>query len=66
VAGGLDHTIALRTDATVFAWGDNSQGQLGDGTTTNRRLPVVVPGVTNSLVDLAPGGFHSVTLAVLS
>ena len=32
--------MALQSDGTVWAWGDNSRGQLGDGTTTNRLSPV--------------------------
>jgi alpha-tubulin suppressor-like RCC1 family protein len=41
VAGSL-HTCAWLTDGTARCWGYNSNGQLGDGTTTNRSLPVVV------------------------
>ena len=42
IAGGGYHTIALKTDGTVWAWGDNGSGQLGDGTTTDRSSPVQV------------------------
>jgi len=34
------HTIALRNDGSLWAWGSNSLGQLGDGTTTRRYSPV--------------------------
>ena len=34
------HTVALRSDGMVFAWGDNSYGQLGDGTYQDRSYPV--------------------------
>lgn len=37
-------TFALKSDGTVWAWGNNSSGQLGDGTTTNRLTPVQVKG----------------------
>ena len=36
VAAGGYHTLALKNDGTVWAWGNNSSGQLGDGTTTYR------------------------------
>jgi alpha-tubulin suppressor-like RCC1 family protein len=46
VAGGRDHGLAVLTDGTVRAWGANTYGQLGDGTTTRRTTPVPVPGLT--------------------
>jgi alpha-tubulin suppressor-like RCC1 family protein len=41
-AGGESHTCGIMTDGTLWCWGDNSDGQLGDGTTTNRITPVQV------------------------
>jgi alpha-tubulin suppressor-like RCC1 family protein len=32
VKGGVSYSLALKSDGTVLAWGDNSAGQLGDGT----------------------------------
>ena len=34
------HTVALKTDGTLWAWGDNPVGELGDGTGVNRLTPV--------------------------
>ena len=45
VGGSLSNngsTIALLTNGTVYAWGDNSSGQLGDGNTKNQSSPVEV------------------------
>jgi uncharacterized protein (TIGR03437 family) len=44
VAAGAEatHSLALKNDGTVCAWGDNGRGQLGDGTTTSRSTPVQV------------------------
>lgn len=44
VAVGERHSCAVRDNGTVACWGDNSLGQLGDGTTTNRLTPVTVGG----------------------
>ena len=40
VAGGDRHSLALRADGTVMAWGANESGQLGDGTSIDRATPV--------------------------
>ncbi|MCF6152288.1 MAG: RCC1 repeat-containing protein, partial [Candidatus Kuenenia stuttgartiensis] len=39
IAGGDYHTIALKSDNTVWAWGSNSYGQLGDVSTANSLTP---------------------------
>src|SRR5262245_45335649 len=44
VAAGLYHTVAVRTDGTVYAWGQNNYGQLGNDTTTDSLKPVQVKG----------------------
>jgi alpha-tubulin suppressor-like RCC1 family protein len=45
-AGGDTHGVAVKSDGTVTAWGSNSSGQLGDGTSTARLTPGPVPGLT--------------------
>ena len=45
IAAGRSHVLALLTDGSVVAWGANNQGQLGDGTITNRSTPVRVCAV---------------------
>ncbi|REE94927.1 S8 family serine peptidase [Thermomonospora umbrina] len=61
VSGGVGHSLALKTDGTVWAWGDNANGQLGDGTTTDRLTPVQVSGL-NGVVAVSAGGFFSLAL----
>lgn len=42
IVAGNNHTLALTTDGVLVAWGLNSNGQVGDSTTTNRNLPTAV------------------------
>jgi alpha-tubulin suppressor-like RCC1 family protein len=44
-ANSPEFSLALTTDGQVWTWGQNNLGQLGDGTTTNRATPGVVPGL---------------------
>lgn len=64
VAAGWRHTCAVTTSGTVKCWGNNKDGQVGDGTTVNRVLPVDVSGVPAGTTLLAGGGQH--TCAVVS
>ncbi len=61
VAAGPYHTVSLKSDGTVWTWGDNSSGQLGDGTLVNKSAPIQVSGLTN-VVSVACGGFHALAL----
>ncbi|MED0757677.1 hypothetical protein P4S93_00735 [Aneurinibacillus thermoaerophilus] len=40
IAGGQGHAFAVKNDGTVYAWGRNNEGQLGDDTTKDRYIPV--------------------------
>jgi RHS repeat-associated protein len=55
IAGGLSFGYALRNDGTVWAWGDNSDGELGNGTTTSSTVPVPVTGLSNVTAIAAAG-----------
>ncbi len=46
ISTGIMHGLAAKSDGTVWAWGQNNAGQLGDGSTTNRLAPVQVSGLT--------------------
>ncbi|MCL1844322.1 MAG: hypothetical protein FWF77_00255, partial [Defluviitaleaceae bacterium] len=64
VSSGETHTLALTSDGTVLAWGENSRGQLGDGTRTDSLVPVLVqgfpPGLT--ITSVAAGNGFSLAL----
>ena len=63
VAAGDYHSLALGADGTVWAWGYNLNGRLGDGTTTMRTQPVVVGGLSGqTVVAIAAGSHHSLAL----
>ncbi len=64
LAAGDSHTLALKSDGTVWAWGHNGDGQLGDGTFTNRTTPVQVKDLSG--VIAIDGGQHNHSLAVKS
>ena len=61
IAAGLGHRLALRQDGTVWAWGNNEFGQVGDGTTTSRRYPVNVAGLSD-VIRIAAAFNHSLAV----
>jgi len=61
LAGGQAHSLAITADGTVWAWGQNAFGQLGDGTTTDRLEPVPIPTLSD-VVAIAAGRLHSLAL----
>ncbi|WP_369261725.1 hypothetical protein [Streptomyces sp. R35] len=61
VEGGESFSVALRADGTVWAWGANTSGQLGDGTFTSRSAPVRVASLTN-VTAIASGSNHTLAL----
>jgi alpha-tubulin suppressor-like RCC1 family protein len=63
VAGGGDHSLALLKDGTLRAWGTNTYGQVGDGTTTTRQTPVAVVGVRNAVAIAADSAISAAVLA---
>jgi alpha-tubulin suppressor-like RCC1 family protein len=57
-AGGL-HTCAVTSAGATFCWGDNSSGELGDGTTSDSLVPVAVKGLSSGASAVAVGFGHS-------
>ena len=58
VSAGYEHTCALRGDGTVWCWGRNSSGQLGNASTIDSNAPVQVSGLTNA-TSISAGYTHS-------
>lgn len=54
-------SIAVQSTGIVWAWGDNTHGQIGDGSTTNRLVPVQAAGPTG-VMQVAEGWYHSLAL----
>ena len=61
IAAGANHSLALKTDGTVWAWGYNATGQLGNGTTINSSIPVQVSGLSE-VTAIAAGSSHSLAV----
>jgi alpha-tubulin suppressor-like RCC1 family protein len=51
VAVGNEHTAAVKTDGSLWTWGYNNEGELGDGTNTNKNVPL---NVTTFSIDTVP------------
>jgi alpha-tubulin suppressor-like RCC1 family protein len=62
VAAGVSHTVALKTDGSLWAWGYNWSGQVGDGTTDNNRINPVQIGTETDWQAVAVGWYHTVAL----
>ncbi len=67
VAAGRDFTLAIGADGRAYGWGQNADGQLGDGTAVSSSVPVAVDtsGVLAGvqLASIAGGSYHSVALS---
>jgi len=61
LAGGEYHSLAVRADGTVWAWGYNTSGQLGNNSTTSSSVPVAVSGLSGASA-VSAGAFHSLAL----
>ncbi len=62
IAAGFQHSMVLKADGSVWAWGRNNGGQLGDGTTDDKPAPVRVMAPGSGVVAIAAAGSHSLAL----
>ena len=62
VSGGTYHSAGIRANGTIWAWGLNNKGQLGDGTTTNKSSPVSVVGGFTDWIQLSSGYQHTTAI----
>jgi hypothetical protein len=58
VSAGINYTTALKTDSTLWSWGNNLYGQLGDGTATDRNSPVQIGSGGNVWKQISAGSYH--------
>ncbi|MGW4896232.1 RCC1 domain-containing protein [Kitasatospora sp. NPDC004240] len=61
LAAGSSHSLALLSDNTLQAWGDNGFGQLGDGTNSPSNVPITL-GSPTAVISLAAGDSHSLAV----
>jgi len=61
IATGIIHTVAIKSDGTLWAWGTNDSGQVGDGTIANKNVPIQI-GTEKDWAVVSAGGYHTVAI----
>jgi alpha-tubulin suppressor-like RCC1 family protein len=62
IAAGDAFSLAKKKDGSVWTWGNNASGELGDNTTNDRSTPAVVSGLSTGVSKIAAGGSFCVVL----
>ena len=60
VSAGVSHTVAIMSNGTLWAWGDNNEGQLGLGDTIDKHSPTQVGGT--DWTSVSAGQYHTVAI----
>ncbi len=63
VAAGYAHSLALKSDGTVWSWGSNNSYQLGDWTGTYRTMPEQISNI-GGVINIAAGAYHSLAIDI--
>ncbi len=61
ISGGFSFSLAIKVDGTLWAWGSNAYGQLGDGTTADKMFLTQV-GSDNDWASVAAGDYHALAI----
>jgi cytochrome c peroxidase len=64
--GNGNHGLALKSDGSLWGWGSNVFGQLGDGNNNPGATPIQITGLAAPVVGMSAGGSHSLALEALS
>jgi len=63
ISAGYSHSAAITSTGRVYTWGSNSNGQIGDATTTNKNVPTEISSRINGTVtSISAGGIHTIVL----
>ena len=65
IAAGVAHSCAVTEAGAAMCWGNNFYGQLGDGSKTDRPMPVGVSGLTSGVKGVGAGRNHSCAVTIL-
>jgi alpha-tubulin suppressor-like RCC1 family protein len=62
ISAGDENSCAIKTEGSLWCWGDNNNGQLGDGTSATQTTPVVVYGMSSGVTGVSMGNSHACAL----
>ncbi|NLB62428.1 MAG: hypothetical protein GX802_08480, partial [Clostridiales bacterium] len=59
ISAGIYHSMAIKTDGTLWTWGSNDYGQLGNGNNANSSIPIKI---MDNVTHISAGGYHSMAI----